>query len=193
MMGLFLTVLFSSIVAGLSKVMEVTQPAFIVAKSQGPVNFPCELKNTGDAKELRMTLLKQRGNESIGICASSLPTEDDNPFSTKEDGIQCQVHPGRESVNVTLWGLKSIDAGLYVCQMEWIYPPPYYSVMSSGTQLYVVDTEPCPVVYPYLWIPVTVVSGFLGYSILITIYIVTKVLRKSRHFTPGIYEKIIPV
>nr|XP_060610982.1 cytotoxic T-lymphocyte protein 4 [Anolis sagrei ordinatus] len=191
MVALFLTIAFSSIMTGFSKVMEVTQPVFTVAKSQGAANFQCGFTNTEDARELRITLLKQRDNESIQICASSFPSEEGSPFKTNEDGIQCQIHPGTESVNITVWGLNTTDAGLYVCQVEWIYPPPYYSVLGSGTQLFVIERDPCPAVYPYFWISVTIASGLLGYSILVTIYMITKVLRKSMYFTPGIYEKII--
>ncbi|XP_062818350.1 cytotoxic T-lymphocyte protein 4 [Anolis carolinensis] len=193
MVALFLTIAFSSIVAGFSKVMEVTQPVFTVVKSQGAANFQCGFTNTEDASKLRITLLKQEGNESVQICALSFPLEEGSLFKTNEDGIQCQIHPGRESVNITLWGLKATDAGLYVCQMEWIYPPPYYSVLGSGTQLFLLERDACPAVYPYFWISVMIASGLLGYSILITIYMKTKVLRKSMYFTPGIYEKIIPM
>ena len=117
--------------------MEVTQPAFLVAKSQDSVNFVCEYKNAKDVKELRVTLLKETGNTSIQICASPLPIQDDKPFSLK-DGIHCQVHPGHESVNVTLRGLQSTDGGVYVCKIERLYPPPYYPVMGKGTQLYII-------------------------------------------------------
>uniref|UniRef100_A0A803THU3 Cytotoxic T-lymphocyte protein 4 n=1 Tax=Anolis carolinensis TaxID=28377 RepID=A0A803THU3_ANOCA len=120
-------------------VMEVTQPVFTVVKSQGAANFQCGFTNTEDASKLRITLLKQEGNESVQICALSFPLEEGSLFKTNEDGIQCQIRPGRESVNITLWGLKATDAGLYVCQMEWIYPPPYYSVLGSGTQLFLLE------------------------------------------------------
>lgn len=118
-------------------VMEVTQPPFLVARSQDSVNFICEYKNARNVKKLRVTLLKEAGNSSIQICASTLPIQSGKPFSLK-DGIHCQVHPGHESVNVTLRGLQSTDAGVYICMIERLYPPPYYSMMGKGTQLYFV-------------------------------------------------------
>nr|XP_020636419.1 cytotoxic T-lymphocyte protein 4 [Pogona vitticeps] len=191
MMALFVTILFSILAAGFTKVMEVTQPAFLVAKSQDSVNFVCEYKNAKDVKELRVTLLKETGNTSIQICASPLPIQDNKPFSLK-DGIHCQVHPGHESVNVTLRGLQSTDGGVYVCKIERLYPPPYYPVMGKGTQLYIIDSDPCPDISEYLSIIVTVVAVVFGLfvnSILITVYITRRVIRKSKYFVPGVYEK----
>ncbi|XP_061468853.1 cytotoxic T-lymphocyte protein 4 isoform X2 [Rhineura floridana] len=191
MISFLFAVVFFSTAADFRKVIEVTQPAFLVVKRQEAAHFLCEYKNAGDAAKLAITLLKQLGNESIKICASSFTTKYE-PFITMGD-IQCQVHPGRKSVNVTLWGLRSTDAGLYICKIEQIYPPPYYPVKGRGTQLYVIDTDPCPDTHLYLWIIVTVASGLLGYSILITIYIMRKVIQKSSYLTPGVYEKIMPM
>ncbi|KAJ7345438.1 hypothetical protein JRQ81_001388 [Phrynocephalus forsythii] len=117
--------------------MEVTQPTFLVARSQDPVNFICEYNHAKDVKELRVTLLKETGNTSVQICASPIPIQHDKPLSLK-DRLHCQVSPGFESVNLTLRGLQSTDAGVYICKIERLYPPPYYPVMGNGTQLYVV-------------------------------------------------------
>nr|XP_034989437.1 cytotoxic T-lymphocyte protein 4 [Zootoca vivipara] len=135
MISFFLAIVFPNLAAGFSKVMEVTQPSFLVVKRQDPAFFSCEYRNAGDPEGLVITLLKHLGNESLKMCASSL-TAGYEPFITK-DGIKCQVHPGLNGVNVTLWGLQPTDAGLYICKMERIFPPPYNRVMGRGTQLYV--------------------------------------------------------
>ncbi|XP_066465596.1 cytotoxic T-lymphocyte protein 4 [Tiliqua scincoides] len=191
MISLFISTVFFSVATGITKVMEVTQPAFIMAKQQEAAHFVCEYKYAGNAKEFRISLLKQMGNQSIRICASPFTTEYE-PLTTK-DPSQCQVHPSHNSVNLTLRGLQSTDAGLYLCKIERIYPPPYYQVTGSGTQLYVIDSEPCPDTLLYLWIVVAIGSGLFGYSLLITLYLLRKVIRKSSYFAPGVYEKIVPM
>ncbi|XP_062971949.1 cytotoxic T-lymphocyte protein 4 [Elgaria multicarinata webbii] len=192
MIPLVFTLVFSSIVAGFCKVMEVTQPAFIVAKTQEAARFVCEYNNAGDATDLRIALLKQIGNESIEICATSFTAEYES-FSMKD--VRVQVDTSHESVNVTLFGLQTTDAGLYVCRMERIFPPPYYPVKGKGTQLYVIDKDPCPDSCPdmhlFLWIIISVFSGLLGYSIVLTTYILRKAKRKRAYYAPGIYEKFI--
>ncbi|KAL8183637.1 UNVERIFIED_CONTAM: hypothetical protein K2H54_048035 [Gekko kuhli] len=114
--------------------MEVTQPAFLIVKREEAAHFVCDYSCAGDAKTFRITLHRWIGNRSVQICASSFTTEYE--ASLREE--RCQVCPSHDRVNLTLWGLQPTDAGLYFCQMERIYPPPYYSVMGKGTQLYVI-------------------------------------------------------
>nr|XP_028563767.1 cytotoxic T-lymphocyte protein 4-like [Podarcis muralis] len=191
MISFFIAIVFPSLAAGFSKVIEVTQPSFLVVKRPEAAHFACEYRNAGDAEGLVITLLKHLGNESLRMCASWL-TAGYEPFIVK-DGIKCQVHPGHNGVNITLWGLQPTDAGLYICKMERIFPPPYIQVMGRGTQLYVVDTDPCPDSHLYLWIATAVASGLFVYSILITTCVMRKAIRKSSYFTPGVYEKIVPM
>ncbi|XP_053140410.1 cytotoxic T-lymphocyte protein 4 [Hemicordylus capensis] len=196
MISLFLSIVFCSIAVGITKVIEVTQPALIIAKREGPAHFMCEYKYAEDAEELRITLMKERGNQSINICASFF-TFGYGPF-VKKNHLQCQVHPSHNNVNFTLWGVQSSDAGRYVCKFERIYPPPYYQVVGRGSQLYVTDPEPCLQThvgdrYPYLWIVVVVASALLAYSILITIYLLRKTIQKRRYFAPGLYVKMAPM
>ncbi|XP_063147847.1 cytotoxic T-lymphocyte protein 4 [Candoia aspera] len=191
MISLLFTLVVYNIAFGFTKVMEVTQPAFIVVKRLEAAHFVCEIKNVGNAEDLKVTLLKEEDNESTEICASSFTSTGITPCS-KKDNTRCQFYPGHDRVNVTLLGLQSSDAGLYVCKIERIYPPPYYPVKGKGTQLFVIDVDSCPEKHLYLWILVPVASGLLGYSILITIFIMRKVVRKS-YFSPGAYEKMIPM
>ncbi|XP_054828453.1 cytotoxic T-lymphocyte protein 4 [Eublepharis macularius] len=190
-MILFFTVtIFCSITVGITKVMEVSQPAFIIAKRQEAAHFICDYNYAGDAKQFQITLYKQIGNRSIQICTSSFTTE--YKPSRMQEAIRCHFHPSHNRVNLTLWGLESTDAGLYFCKMERIYPPPYYPAMGKGTQLYVIDPEPCVDLQPYLWIAVAGASGLLIYSILITVFILRKAILKRAYFTPGTYVKIVP-
>ncbi|XP_007442144.2 cytotoxic T-lymphocyte protein 4 [Python bivittatus] len=192
MISLLFTLVIYNIASGFTKVMEVTQPAFIVVKRLEAAHFVCEIKNVGNAEDLKVTLLKEEDNKSTEICASPFSTTGVTPCS-KKDNNRCQIDPARDRVNVTLLDLQSSDAGLYVCKIERIYPPPYYPVKGKGTQLFVIDIDSCPDKHLYLWILILVASGLLGYSILITIFIMRKVVRKKSYFSPGTYEKMIPM
>lgn len=116
--------------------MEVTQPAFMMVKRPEAAHFECEIKNMGNAEDLKVTLFKEV-NGSIEICASVF-THTGIILGHKKENHRCQVYPGRDRVNVTLLGLQSSDAGLYICQIERISPPPYYPVKGKGTQLFII-------------------------------------------------------
>lgn len=118
-------------------VMEVTQPAFMVVKRPEAAHFECKIKNIGNAEDLKVTLLKAEDNESTEICASAF-TRTGITLGSKKENHRCQVYPGPDWVNVTLLGVQSSDAGLYICQIERISPPPYYPVEGKGTQLLVI-------------------------------------------------------
>lgn len=96
----------------------------------------CKYKNIGNAKEIRVTLLKQTGDRITEICASSYTTEFKTFFVEKI--IQCHVTPGQNNVTLTLAGLQANDTGLYICKMERMYPPPYFMNKGNGTHLYVI-------------------------------------------------------
>nr|XP_056717190.1 cytotoxic T-lymphocyte protein 4 [Euleptes europaea] len=172
MILLFIVIVFSSTTVAITKVMEVIQPAFLIVKRQEAAHFICDYSYAGDAKQFQIALHKQTGNQSVQICASSFTTEYE-PSSRKEP-VHCHIHPSHSRVNLTLWGLGPADAGLYFCKMERIYPPPYYSVMGKGTQLYVIEPTPCVDLHLYLWIAAAVASGLLVYSILITVFLLSK-------------------
>lgn len=116
--------------------MEVSQPAMVLANRQGVASLVCKYKHIGNAKEIRVTLLKQTGDQFTEICASTYTTEF-KMFSV-EEVIQCRVSPSRNNVTLTLTGLQVNDTGLYVCKMERMYPPPYFMNKGNGTQLYVI-------------------------------------------------------
>ncbi|XP_015270026.1 PREDICTED: cytotoxic T-lymphocyte protein 4-like [Gekko japonicus] len=191
MISLFTVIVLSSVADGIPKVMEVTQPAFLVVKREEAVHFICDYSCAGDAKQFQITLHRRTGNQSVQICASSFTTKYEP--SLMEEPIRCQVRPSHNRVNLTLWGLQATDAGLYFCQMERIYPPPYYPVMGSGTQLYVIDPEPCVDLHLYLWIVTAVASGLLAYSVLITAFLLRKAVLKRVYSVPGTYMKIAPM
>lgn len=116
--------------------MEVTQPAMVLANRQGVASLVCKYKHIGNAKEIRVTLLKQTGDQFTEICASTYTTEF-KMFSV-EKVIQCHVSPSRNKVTLTLTGLQVNDTGLYICKMERMYPPPYFMNKGNGTHLYVI-------------------------------------------------------
>lgn len=131
----FNTCIYQNALFFLITVMEVTQPAMVLANRKGTASLVCEYKHIGNAKEIRVTLLKQTGNQFTEICASTYTTEYEM-FSV-EKIIQCHVSPSRNNVTLTLTGLQPNDTGLYICKMERMYPPPYFMNTGNGTQLYV--------------------------------------------------------
>ncbi|XP_027735994.1 cytotoxic T-lymphocyte protein 4 isoform X2 [Empidonax traillii] len=139
MLSILVTVGFLCTATASAEVMEVTQPAMVLANRQGVASLVCKYKHIGNAKEIRVTLLKQTSDGFTEICASTYTTEF-KTFSV-EEVIQCRVSPGRNNVTLTLAGLQANDTGLYICKMERMYPPPYFMNKGNGTQLYVIDKE----------------------------------------------------
>uniref|UniRef100_F6ZMI5 Cytotoxic T-lymphocyte protein 4 n=1 Tax=Ornithorhynchus anatinus TaxID=9258 RepID=F6ZMI5_ORNAN len=170
--------------------LQVTQPRVVLASMKGVASLACEYEFTGKAKEIRVTLIRQTGNEFHEVCASSFTTEYE-PFVSTED-IECHVQPSENNVTLTLMGLKATDTGLYVCRVELMYPPPYYMGLGNGTQIYVVEPEPCPDSDFLLWILAAVSSGLFIYSFLITMVALSKMIKKRSLLTTGVYVKMPP-
>lgn len=119
--------------------MEVTQPVVVLANREGVASLVCEYKHIGNAEEIRVTLLKQMGKQYTEICASTYTTEYE--MFSMEEVIQCHVSPSQNNVTLTLMGLQATDAGLYICKMERLYPPPYIMNTGKGTQLFVIGEQ----------------------------------------------------
>ncbi|NP_001035180.1 cytotoxic T-lymphocyte protein 4 precursor [Gallus gallus] len=188
MLSAWVTVSFLCAATATAEVMEVTQPAIVLANRQGVASLVCNYKHIGNAKEIRVTLLKQTGDKFTEICASTYTTEF-KMFSV-EEVIQCHVSPSRNNVTLTLTGLQANDTGLYVCKMERMYPPPYFMNKGNGTQLYVIDPEPCPDTATYLWVLGATASGFFLYSIIISAIVVGKAIQRRQRLTTGVYVKM---
>ncbi|NXO05223.1 CTLA4 protein, partial [Rhinopomastus cyanomelas] len=188
MLSLLVIVGFFCTATAATKVMEVTQPAMVLANRQGVASLVCQYKHMGNAKEIRVTLLKQAGDRFIEICASSYTT--DFKMFTVEEVIQCHISPSQNNVTLTLTGLQANDTGLYVCKMERMYPPPYFMNKGNGTQLYVIDPEPCPDTATYLWVLGATASVFFLYSIVISALLVGKEIKRRQCLTTGVYVKM---
>ncbi|NXQ96419.1 CTLA4 protein, partial [Sagittarius serpentarius] len=188
MLSILVTVGFLCTATAVAEVMEVTQPAMVLANRQGVASLVCKYKHIGNAKEIRVTLLKQTGDRFTEICASTY-TMEFKMFSV-EEVIQCHVSPSRNNVTLTLTGLQANDTGLYVCKMERMYPPPYFMNKGNGTHLYVIDPEPCPDTAIYLWLLGATASGFFLYSIIISAILVRKAIKRRRCLTTGVYVKM---
>ncbi|KAI6065025.1 Cytotoxic T-lymphocyte protein 4 [Aix galericulata] len=188
MLSILITVGFLCTATAIAEVMEVSQPAMVLANRQGVASLVCKYKHIGNAKEIRVTLLKQTGDQFTEICASTYTTEF-KMFSV-EEVIQCRVSPSRNNVTLTLTGLQANDTGLYVCKMERMYPPPYFMNKGNGTQLYVIDPEPCPDTAIYLWVLGATASGFFLYSFIISAVVVGKAIQRRRRLTTGVYVKM---
>ncbi|XP_057267720.1 cytotoxic T-lymphocyte protein 4 isoform X1 [Pezoporus wallicus] len=183
MLSVLVTVGFLCTATAIVQEMEVTQPAMVLANRQGVANLVCKYEHIGNAKEIRVTLLKQTGDQFTEICASTYTSE----FKTLsvEEVIQCHVSPSRNNVTLTLTGLQANDTGLYICKMERMYPPPYFMNKGNGTHLYVIDPEPCPDTAIYLWVLGATASGLFLYSIIISAILVGKVVSPSTQARPA--------
>ncbi|NWU92912.1 CTLA4 protein, partial [Upupa epops] len=188
MFSILVTVGFFCTATAATKAMEVTQPAMVLANRQGVASLVCTYKHIGNAKEIRVTLLKKAGDQFIEICASTYTT--DFKTFTVEEIIQCHISPSQNNVTLTLTGLQANDTGLYVCKMERMYPPPYFMNKGNGTQLYVIDPEPCPDTAIYLWVLGPTTSVFFLYSIIISAILVGKVIKRRQCLTTGVYVKM---
>ncbi|KAG8521047.1 Cytotoxic T-lymphocyte protein 4 [Galemys pyrenaicus] len=186
--------------------MQVTQPAVVLASSRGVASFVCEYGSSGKATEVRVTVLRQEDSQLTEICAATYMEENELTFL---DDSSCIGTSSGSKVNLTIHGLRAMDTGLYFCKVELMYPPPYYAGMGDGTQIYVIDPEPCPDSDFQLWILAAVSSGLFFYSFLITAVSLSKMkwflysstiivsfcdwqLKKRSLLTTGVYVKMPP-
>ncbi|XP_043766562.1 cytotoxic T-lymphocyte protein 4 isoform X1 [Cervus elaphus] len=172
-----------------SKGMHVTQPPVVLASSRGVASFPCEYESSGKAEEVRVTVLRKAGSQVTEVCAGTYMVEDELTFL---DDSACIGTSRGNKVNLTIQGLRAMDTGLYVCKVELMYPPPYYVGLGNGTQIYVIDPEPCPDSDFLLWILAALSSGLFFYSFLITAVSLSKMLKKRSPLTTGVYVKMPP-
>ncbi|XP_044889150.1 cytotoxic T-lymphocyte protein 4 isoform X4 [Felis catus] len=169
--------------------MHVAQPAVVLASSRGVASFVCEYGSSGNAAEVRVTVLRQTGSQMTEVCAATYTVENELAFL---DDSTCTGISSGNKVNLTIQGLRAMDTGLYICKVELMYPPPYYAGMGNGTQIYVIDPEPCPDSDFLLWILAAVSSGLFFYSFLITAVSLSKMLKKRSPLTTGVYVKMPP-
>ncbi|OWJ99974.1 CTLA4 [Cervus elaphus hippelaphus] len=169
--------------------MQVTQPPVVLASSRGVASFPCEYESSGKAEEVRVTVLRKAGSQVTEVCAGTYMVEDELTFL---DDSTCIGTSRGNKVNLTIQGLRAMDTGLYVCKVELMYPPPYYVGLGNGTQIYVIDPEPCPDSDFLLWILAALSSGLFFYSFLITAVSLSKMLKKRSPLTTGVYVKMPP-
>ncbi|XP_036278041.1 cytotoxic T-lymphocyte protein 4 [Pipistrellus kuhlii] len=172
-----------------SEGIQVTQPAVVLASSRGAASFVCEYEPAGKAAEVRVTVLREVGSQMTEVCATTYMVEKELTFL---DDSTCIGTSSGNKVNLTIQGLTATDMGLYICKVELLYPPPYYVGMGNGTQIYVIDPEPCPDSDFLLWILAAVSSGLFFYSFLITAVSLSKMLKKRSPLTTGVYVKMPP-
>ncbi|XP_049743891.1 cytotoxic T-lymphocyte protein 4 isoform X1 [Elephas maximus indicus] len=172
-----------------SKALDVSQPAVVLASNRGVASFVCEYESLHKVKEVRVTVLRQANSQMTEVCASTFEVENELTFL---DDPTCTGTSSGNKVNLTIQGLTAIDMGLYICKVELMYPPPYYVGMGNGTQIFVIDPEPCPDSEFLLWILAAVSSGLFFYSFLITAVSLSKMLKKRSLLTTGVYVKMPP-
>ncbi|XP_005397070.1 PREDICTED: cytotoxic T-lymphocyte protein 4 isoform X2 [Chinchilla lanigera] len=172
-----------------SKAMHVAQPAVVLASSRGVASFECEYASSHNANEVRVTVLRQAASHTSEVCAATYTVERELAFP--EDSA-CTGTSSGNKVNLTIQGLRAVDTGLYICKVELMYPPPYFVAMGNGTQIYVIDPEPCPDSDFLLWVLAAVSSGLFFYSFLVTAVSLSKMLKKRSPLTTGVYVKMPP-
>ncbi|XP_012510749.1 PREDICTED: cytotoxic T-lymphocyte protein 4 isoform X1 [Propithecus coquereli] len=172
-----------------TKAMHVAQPEVVLASNRGVANFMCEYESSGKATEIRVTVLRQANSQETEVCAATYMVEEELTFL---DDSTCVGTSSGNKVNLTIQGLRAKDMGLYICKVELMYPPPYYVGVGNGTQIYVIDPEPCPDSDFLLWIFAAVSSGLFFYSFLLTAVSLSKMLKKKSLLTTGVYVKMPP-
>ncbi|XP_005361560.1 cytotoxic T-lymphocyte protein 4 isoform X1 [Microtus ochrogaster] len=185
----FVVLLAFLFIPTLSKAIQVSQPSVVLASSHGVASFPCEYTSSHNTHEVRVTVLRHTNGQMTEVCATTFTVKNtlgflDDPF--------CSGTFNESKVNLTIQGLRAADTGLYFCKMELMYPPPYVVGMGNGTQIYVIDPEPCPDSDVLLWILAAISSGLFFYSFLITAVSLSKMLRKRSPLTTGVYVKMPP-
>ncbi|XP_043853786.1 cytotoxic T-lymphocyte protein 4 [Dromiciops gliroides] len=177
-------------IPSISKAVHVTQPAVVLADSKGVASFACKYELTNKTKEIRVGLLRKMDNQMVEVCASTYLVQNQPVFM--DDMLECTGNASGNKVMLTLTGLKASDTGLYICKVELMYPPPYFMGLGNGTQIYVIDPEPCPDFEVMLWILAIVSSTLFFYSFLITAVSLNKMLKKRSLLTTGVYVKMPP-
>ncbi|KAM6151958.1 cytotoxic T-lymphocyte protein 4 [Erethizon dorsatum] len=172
-----------------SKALHVAQPTVVLASSRGVASFECEYVSSHNASEVRVTVLRQAASQITEVCAATYAVDRELVFP--EDSACVGTFSG-STVNLTIQGLRAVDSGLYICKVELMYPPPYLVGTGNGTQIYVIDPEPCPDSDFLLWVLAAVSSGLFFYSFLITAVSLSKMLKKRSPLTTGVYVKMPP-
>ncbi|XP_012594361.1 cytotoxic T-lymphocyte protein 4 isoform X2 [Microcebus murinus] len=124
-----------------TKAMHVAQPEVVLASNRGVASFMCEYESSGKATEVRVTVLRQANSQETEICAGTYMMEEELTFL---DDSTCTGTSSGNKVNLTIQGLRAKDMGLYICKVEFMYPPPYYVGRGNGTQIYVIAKEKKP-------------------------------------------------
>lgn len=60
--------------------MHVAQPAVVLASSRGVASFVCEYGSSGNAAEVRVTVLRRAGSQVTEVCAATYTVEDELAF-----------------------------------------------------------------------------------------------------------------
>uniref|UniRef100_A0A8C5MLH5 Cytotoxic T-lymphocyte protein 4 n=1 Tax=Leptobrachium leishanense TaxID=445787 RepID=A0A8C5MLH5_9ANUR len=194
LMILFFAGVFCSCVS-LSTGLKVTQPGIVVASRHGKATLLCGYKMQGKMTEMRFSLFKKTINDTIEVCAFSFTTAFEP--ATMSQAIQCEGIPGPNNVTLLMSGLQPEDTGMYICQLEVMYPPPYRSKEGNPTFIYVSDlasecaqTSEPPEPVLYHWALPVICAAILLYSVLVTCIMLFSKQRKRRWDT-GFYDKVL--
>ncbi|CAJ1079014.1 cytotoxic T-lymphocyte protein 4 isoform X1 [Xyrichtys novacula] len=128
----------------------VTQP-YMVVSANGSAQVQCFVHPSPsyqlpEPEMIRVSLLKGL-HSTQAICWSMLNLTEPTATDAKKEGqVQCSVQMGEGAVELTVTGLKASDTDLYRCQIEVMFPPPYFKLKGNGTLVHVLESSDCPAV-----------------------------------------------
>uniref|UniRef100_V9LL40 Cytotoxic T-lymphocyte protein 4 n=1 Tax=Callorhinchus milii TaxID=7868 RepID=V9LL40_CALMI len=112
--------------------IQVFQPRFLEANSDGEATLVCSHDHTGHAVELQVTIRKTNQEE---VCNGTYNSTT-KPFQTRAR-FHCWIQPGEGNVSVTIYGFNSSAIDYYFCKLERVHPPVYQSGIGNGTLIYI--------------------------------------------------------
>ncbi|XP_076849891.1 T-cell-specific surface glycoprotein CD28 [Brachyhypopomus gauderio] len=116
----------------------VSQPYYAVGRD-GKVSLQCTYTRT-NVEELHVSVYKGMYGREV-VCSARVNLTD--PRIETEGGVHCKGNASQDTVDLTIFGLTGEDTDLYRCQVEFLFPPPYLSIVGNGTLVHIQETPDC--------------------------------------------------
>ncbi|XP_066544324.1 T-cell-specific surface glycoprotein CD28 [Amia ocellicauda] len=144
---------------------------FLSAALNGSVTLECNFTSSIQMdSEIIVTLSDQAQNVK---CKLILKTNESSKFSENHDG--CLVNRSDNKVDFTLLWLRKEDRGMYRCNVEIVFPPPYQRLNGSATTMLIVEENECKQDYhsdsSMTWLSVVTGCALLMYSTVMTVIV----------------------
>ncbi|XP_015214827.2 T-cell-specific surface glycoprotein CD28-like [Lepisosteus oculatus] len=193
----WLTVVFICVLIGLvvSKDRNVSPPRVLRAAVHGNVTVECKPETgnlTGD--EIKFVLFQNGRKER---CFGTKKQNDTLHDSSSPEA--CPVNFGLSQAYFTLSQLQTHDTGIYSCDIEVLYPPPYRKINGSTTVLIVDENEckepitPCGSNFPLTLVLMIAGCVILLYSLVITVIMaICYIKQKNKKHNQNDYMNMKP-